>query len=102
MAHLDDSFLTDVGLESLPAEEKKAFLAHVQEELKLRIGEVITEGLDEERLAEFEQLPADADQDAAKQWFEKNYPAYKSVVNDQVDKLKREISDNREQILGVS
>ena len=44
MFQLDDKFLEEVGLGSLPADQKQAFLAHLREQLELRVGTQLSEG----------------------------------------------------------
>lgn len=54
--NLDDKFLDEVGLSSLPENQKKAFLAQMQEELEVRVGEKMGEGLTLDQLKEFEGI----------------------------------------------
>jgi hypothetical protein len=56
MFQLDDKFLESAGLGSMDPVKKKAFLAHTQEELEVRIGMRMSEGLSEAQLAEFEKI----------------------------------------------
>ena len=44
MFQLDDKFLQDVGLGSLPDDQKKMFLDHFREQLELRVGTKLSEG----------------------------------------------------------
>ena len=53
MFQLDDKFLEEVGLGSLPDDQKKLFLDHFREQLELRVGLQLSEGLSEMHLAEF-------------------------------------------------
>ena len=53
---LDDDFLTEVGLQEMPEEQKTAFLEHAQEELEMRVGEKMSEGMTGEQMAEFEGI----------------------------------------------
>ncbi|MBQ6510651.1 hypothetical protein IJI94_01660 [Candidatus Saccharibacteria bacterium] len=92
----DEQFLQDMGLNDMPEEQKKAFLDYAQEELEVRIGEKISEGLSEEQLSEFDAIE---NQNLAVEWLEKNRPDYKEIVATVVDELKGEISANKEQIL---
>ena len=55
MFQLDDKFLQDVGLGDLPEDQKAAFLQHIYEELELRVGTKLSEGLNEQQLGEFRQ-----------------------------------------------
>jgi len=75
MFQLDDKFLQDVGLGNLPDEEKKAFLQHIYDELELRVGTKLSEGLSEQQMNEFEAF-VDRDEDKVRAWFEKNLPEY--------------------------
>lgn len=53
---IDESFLTEVGLQEMPEEQKNAFLAHTQDELEMRVGEKMSEGLSVEQMTEFEGI----------------------------------------------
>lgn len=52
----DDSFLNEVGLANLPPEQKEAFLKQAQEELELRVGEKMSQGLSDAQIEEFEGI----------------------------------------------
>ena len=56
MYKFDDSVLESVGLGSMPAEQKDAFLQYAQDQLEVRIGEKMSEGLTEAQLDEFEKI----------------------------------------------
>lgn len=96
---LDDDFLQNLGLAGLPDDQKQAFLQHLYEELELRVGTKLSEGMDDDQLAEFEKLIDANDQQGALKWLETNRPDYKQVVAAELDKLKQEIISNRDKIL---
>ncbi len=77
MFQLDDNFLQEVGLEALPDEQKQAFLRHIYEELELRVGTKLSEGMTEQQMGEFEAF-VDQKEDTVRGWFEKNMPEYAS------------------------
>lgn len=54
--NLDDNFLTEVGLSDLSPEQKNAYLNQVQDELELRVGTKMSEGLTLDQVAEFEGI----------------------------------------------
>lgn len=138
MFRLDDQFLKDIGLDSLPEEQKKPFLQHIYSELELRVGTRLSDGLSDAQLEEFEKI-IDRDQEkiqswlaehaptymqeeafaklqkatgleandpglvaeyTATKWLEVNRPDYRDVVAAVLEDLKREISGNRDAILG--
>lgn len=85
MFQIDDKFLKDVGLGDLPEEQQQAFLAYFREQLELRVGTKLSDGLSDAQLAEFEGF-IDRDMDATRQWVSANAAEYE---NDQVyQKLK--------------
>lgn len=85
MFQLDDNFLQQVGLGDLPADQKQAFLAYFREQLELRVGTKLSEGLSDEQLAEFEAF-IDRNMDTTNQWVAEHAADYQ---NDQVyQKLK--------------
>lgn len=77
MFQLDDNFLNDLGLGELPDEQRKAFLQHIYDELELRVGTKLSEGLDEMQLQQFEAF-VDRNEEKVRGWFEKNLPDYAS------------------------
>ncbi len=56
MFQLDDTFLKDVGLDGLSDEQKKPFLQHVYEELELRVGTRLSDGMSDAQLEQFEAI----------------------------------------------
>jgi len=82
MFQLDDKFLTDIGLGDLPDDQKRAFLQHTYEELELRVGTRLSEGLTDQQLEEFEKI-IDRDQDVIENWLAAHVQDY---TNDEVFK----------------
>lgn len=78
MFQLDDKFLQDIGLGSLPEDQKQAFLQHIYSELELRVGTKLSEGLSDEQLAEFEAF-VDRDEQKVSTWFAANLPNYETA-----------------------
>ncbi len=56
MIKIDENFLSEVGLADMPADEKAAFLAHAQEELEVRVGQKMSDGLTVDQLMEFDGI----------------------------------------------
>ena len=77
MFQLDDNFLKDLGLEQLPEEQKQAFLQHIYEELELRVGTKLSDGLSDQQLDEFEGI-IDRKEDAVTQWLGAHAPNYQA------------------------
>ena len=75
MFQLDDNFLQDVGLASLPEDQKQAFLEHIYSELELRVGTKLSEGLSDDQLAQFEAF-VDRNEAKVRSWFERYLPNY--------------------------
>ncbi len=75
MFQLDDKFLEDVGLGDLPDDQKKAFLEHFREQLELRVGTKLSEGLSDAQLEEFESF-IDRKDDKVTAWLSTNVPEY--------------------------
>jgi len=75
MFQLDDKFLADIGLNELPEEQKKAFLQHIYDELELRVGTKLSDGMSDEQLEEFEAI-IDRKDDVIRTWLESHVPDY--------------------------
>lgn len=91
MFRLDDNLLQELGLGSLPASEKNKMLAHIYETLELRVGMKLAEQMSDAQLDEFESFIDRNDEAGALKWLETNFPNYKDVVADELEKLKGEI-----------
>lgn len=92
----DDNFLQEMGLASMPEDQKQAFLRYVEEELEVRIGERISKGLTEAQLNEFDLI---TDPAAATAWLEKNRPDFREIVTRSIEEMKSEIRANRAKLL---
>lgn len=77
MFQLDDQFLKDLGLDQMPDEQKQAFLAHIYNELELRVGVRLSEGLSDEQLEEFEAF-VDRNSEKVQAWVAANSPSYQN------------------------
>jgi hypothetical protein len=108
---LDDQLLEELGLAALPPHDKQALLRQILETLEMRVGTTLASHMSDAQLDEFERLmPAEGDNQAtiqqkeqqALKWLESNFPNYKQVVNDELEKLKSEISQSAPQILAAS
>lgn len=94
--HVDENFMREVGLSEMPEAEKRAFMAHAEEELEVRVGQGVGAGLTNEQMEEFEQL---AGTEAAAEWLERNAPDFREVVARVFKNFKEELIREREAIL---
>lgn len=111
MFKLDDNLLRELGLGDLPPQEKNRMLQHIYETLEMRVGMKLAEGMSNEQLDAFEKLmPVQTDteemrkqkEQEALKWLETNFPNYKQVVADELEKLKGEIKAAAPQIVAAS
>jgi hypothetical protein len=96
MFKLNDEFLEELGLGSLPKGHKKAFLRHIYSELESRVGSKLTDGMSNEQLDEFACF-VNKDDTKMREWFAANLPDYA----DQPDykKMKESAPDADETVL---
>lgn len=99
MIKIDEDLLNSLGLGSLSVDDKNKMLAHIYETLELRVGMTLAKQMTDDQLDEFEALIDNDDQEGALKWLESNFPNYKQVVADELEKLKLEIKDQAAQIL---
>ena len=102
MFKLDDNFLNELGLGTLPASDKPVMLNHIYETLEMRVGMKLAEQMTNEQLDEFEGFVDRKDEAGALSWLESNFPNYKQVVAEELEKLKTEIRASAPQILAAS
>lgn len=102
MFKLDDNLLQELGLGSLVPAEKNKMLGHIYETLEMRVGMTLAQQMSEEQLKEFESFIDANDEAGALKWLETNFPNYKQVVADELEKLKAEIKAAAPQIVAAS
>jgi hypothetical protein len=99
MFQLDDNLLRELGLGDLPAAEKNKMLAHIYETLELRVGMRLADQMSDAQLDEFEGFIDRNDEAGALKWLETNFPHYKDVVAEELEKLKNEIRAQAPEIM---
>ena len=77
MFQLDDTFLQEVGLGSLPEAEKKPFLQLTYDRLEYQVGIRLSEGMSEAQLEEFESI-IDRKPEVVDAWLNNHVPAYQN------------------------
>ena len=75
MFQLDDKFLEEIGLHDLPEEQKKPFLQHIYDELELRVGTKLSDGMTDAQLEEFESI-IDRKDEIVTSWLNQHAPGY--------------------------
>jgi hypothetical protein len=75
MFQLDDKFLEEVGLAGMPEDQKKAFLQHTYDELELRVGTKLSDGMSDAQLEEFESI-IDRKDEVITAWLAQHVPDY--------------------------
>jgi len=101
MLKIDDNLLKELGLNALPVDERNKLLSQIYETLELRVGMKLAENMNDEQLDEFEKFIDTNDEAGALKWLESNFPNYKQVVADELEKLKNEIRKDSEKILST-
>lgn len=102
MFKLDNALLEELGLASLPTDEKNKMLGHIYETLEMRVGMKLAEQMTNDQLDEFEGFIDRNDEGGALKWLETNFPNYKQVVAEELEKLKSEIKQSAPQIVAAS
>ena len=99
MIRIDDTLLEEIGLISLPKADRDQLLRQIYETLEMRVGMRLAERMTDQQLDEFERFIDTNDEAGALKWLETNFPDYKQVVADELDKLKGEIKNDSGKIL---
>jgi lipid II:glycine glycyltransferase (peptidoglycan interpeptide bridge formation enzyme) len=68
----------------------------------MRVGMTLAAQMTDEQLDEFEVLAKQNDDAAALQWLEANFPDYKKVVEEELNKLKEEIKRDAQALIDAT
>lgn len=93
---VDDDFMQEVGLTTMPEPERGEFMKQAQEELEVRVGRALGEKLNDEQLDEFNNME---DANVALSWLGAVVPNYRELVNLVIDEFKRELKASSQEIL---
>lgn len=99
MIRIDDTLLEEIGLIALPKQERDQLLRQIYETLEMRVGMKLAERMTDQQLDEFEGFIDTNDEAGALKWLESNFPDYKQVVADELEKLKAEIKQDSSKII---
>src|ERR1700712_2291454 len=99
---INNDLLDELGLATLPQQEKSELLKHIYETLEMRVGMRLADQMTNEQLDEFETYFNARDDAGAFRWLETNFPNYKDIVADEFDKLKAEVAAQAPAILAAS
>ncbi len=77
-------------------------LNHIYETLEMRVGMKLAEQMTDAQLDEFEAFIDQKDEAGALKWLETNFPNYKQVVAEELEKLKNEIKKDADAILSAA
>lgn len=99
MIRIDDTLLEEIGLIALPKQDRDQLLRQIYETLEMRVGMRLAERMTDQQLDEFERFIDTNDEAGALKWLESNFPDYKQVVADELEKLKGEIKKDSSKII---
>jgi hypothetical protein len=99
MIRIDDSLLEELGLIALPKADRDQLLKQIYETLEMKVGMRLAERMSDQQLDEFERFIDTSDEAGALKWLETNFPDYKQVVADELEKLKLEIKRDSPKIM---
>lgn len=99
MTQIDETFLTDAGLQNLPDDQKQKIIEQLQTELEERVGEKLAANMSDEQLSELDKM-ASENEDMVIEWLEANRPDYQDVVAETANEMKEELAHNRDVLSG--
>ena len=87
--------LWKLGISIKNQKKFKVFTDFLLEELEVRIGRKVSEGLSEAQLEEFDSLQS---QNKTNEWLERNKPNYREIVNEEKYRIIWNILKNRKKV----
>lgn len=94
---ITEDMLTELGIE-VTEQEKTTLLTHANDTLQERIGEEITEYLDDEQLKEFLALQESTSDEEVGTWLAERVPNLQDIVSDNLEIVLGELADSTDDI----
>ena len=98
----DDDFFKQVGLNKMKAADRKAFGDYVRGLLEIRVGSRLTSQMTDQQVDHLNKLLDSPDKKVLEGWINQNLPNHKSMLAEEVTRLKSEIKANAPAILAAS
>ena len=97
----DEEFFDQVGLSQMKATDKGAFGSYARERLEISVGARFTSQMNPQQIEELNKMLDHPDKQILAGWLAKHLPNYKSVVSEELGRLKAEIKANAPAILAA-
>lgn len=98
---ITQQMLDDLGID-LGDQDVTSLLTHLNDTLDERVGEQITDSLDDDELKELLDLQDKGDDEAVSKWIEDNVPELTEIIEDERDILLGELADDADTINDVA
>ena len=92
-SYITPELIAQAGVE-LPADKVAEFIEHLNGELEERVGEEITNALDDDKLEELVKLQETADDATLAEWLNENVEDLQAIIDDELDILMGEVSEH--------
>lgn len=100
MITIDKNLLTSIGI-SLPENEEADFLKYLYTTLEERVGNAITQLLDDDEFDALMELELDADDATIEAWIRTHVPDYEQIIHDEFDILMGELAEHADSLVAV-
>lgn len=90
MNYTKEEIISELGLQSLPADMQDKMVDTVYQTFNMRVGMALSDKLSDEQLDTFNELSQKGD-DELNSWIEQNIPDYASVVANEMQSVIAEI-----------
>ncbi len=100
MITIDKNLLTSLGI-TLPENEEAEFLKYMYTTLDERVGNAITELLNDDEFDELIELELQADDATIEAWVRQHVPDYALIVRDEFDILMGELAEHADSLVAA-
>ena len=97
MKKIDEQLLTDLGFINLTDEQKSQLIASITRTFSLKIGMRLADEMSVQQLDEFDSISNDPS--AVSEWFDKTFPQYDKIAEEELDATVAEIKEAVHQII---
>jgi len=101
-AHIDKSFLAELGYKDLSPEKEQQLITDLSMILSSRVSKRVAASIAEEDYEAFVKLEESGDNDAIEQWIDEKVPNQQEIIDDERQQMVEELKTGQKRVVEIT